>query len=413
MPNRIASTHLLGTIPTAPPPEEPGIVPRTNPPSVPEMPPPGRVESDSFETHVVSGSGLSSTSAAASSVSHGAEATSTATPRMLDLYIRNTIDAFVEADPSGWVGDFGGDTLPASQKDKGDLLYISTSSIESLDGDLKGVDIDVDKVPVMSPERYLGHRSVLGPSGPLGAKGPLGELGAIGDHVWNPSRWFPPELVDTEMSQIRGPLSELGPLGEKGPVSDIYYNAELFAKNDFARHLRGLGLWSVLGPIGPLGALGVLGPLGPVGAHGYARDEMGNYIDTSGERKRSIDVWYDQEKTVKKRFDLYEVYTESHARSMKNNDTSFMVEGSLQWGLFPMLREVDEFEVTTTKDELEQKGSAVLLTLNYHFETPHTQRAREVLKGQLLRRKEQTRELLEAIYNLKVEGWEGEGPVSG
>ena len=56
--------------------------------------------------------------------------------------------------------------------------------------------------------------------------------------------------------------------------------------NDFVGQMAGLGVWSVLGPIGPLGALGALGPLGPVGAHGYARADGGDYIDTRGLSKQ-------------------------------------------------------------------------------------------------------------------------------
>lgn len=237
-------------------------------------------------------------------------------------------------------------------KDKSALVYVSAKTVQDVRGKLDQVDIDTSKIPgSYSADDYLGALSALGSYGPLGAYGPLATLGGIGDNSWNPSRWFDSSVVDTTWSMTEGPLSEAGPLGEKGPLSEIYYDGELFKQNEFARHLRGLGLWSVLGPLGPMGPMGAMGPLGPNGAHGFGADRAGNYFNTEGDIQRKVDVWYDKEHTVKREYELFERYTEAQAKSMTDNDTSFMVEGTTSYaggGDY----EVDEFAFTSSSDQL-------------------------------------------------------------
>lgn len=211
-------------------------------------------------------------------------------------------------------------------------FYVSASSVEALDRDLDSISpaIDPTRVPGGTPESYLLSTSCLGRYGPLGAYGPLGILGPIGDNAWNPSYWIS-ALGDwshwaNDLANLGGPLDETGPLGPEGPVSETnYYSNPLYDTNHFARQLQGAGVWTVLGPIGPLGALGPLGPLGPVGAHGYARDSDGNY--RSGDQVvRTVSVPFSG---GSRQYELVEHYDELFARSMTDNDTSFMVSGRI------------------------------------------------------------------------------------
>ncbi len=162
----------------------------------------------------------------------------------------------------------------------------------------------------------------LGYMGPLGPYGPLGTLGPIGQNIWNPSNVisgsFDWSATQKQLTAAGGPLSEAGPLGPSGPVA--------MDQKQVLPELQVGGDAAVLGPLGPLGALGPLGPLGPIGAHGYKADADGNYRDANGNIVRSVDVPY---QGGKKTYDLVENYTKEQAEKMKDNDTSFMVHGSL------------------------------------------------------------------------------------
>ncbi len=162
----------------------------------------------------------------------------------------------------------------------------------------------------------------LGYMGPLGPYGPLGTLGPIGQNVWNPSNLITGSMnwedMQKQLTAAGGPLSEAGPLGPNGPVA--------MDQKQVPKDLQVGGDAAVLGPLGPLGALGPLGPLGPIGAHGYKADADGNYRDKDGNIVRSVDVPY---QGGKRSYDLVEDYSKEQAEKMKDNDTSFMVHGSL------------------------------------------------------------------------------------
>ena len=170
-----------------------------------------------------------------------------------------------------------------------------------------------------NPAGELGYLGPIGPSGPLGATGPVGR------NAWNPSRYITGSFGWESWAQLNtmlgGPLSSLGPLGKYGPLSQQ-------ASSGVVEPLKPGGSEAVLGPAGPLGALGALGPLGPTGAHGFRANESGAYENSKGQVQRTLNVSWglDAVKTE----ELFENYTEAHAKAMKDNDTSFMVEGQLE-----------------------------------------------------------------------------------
>jgi hypothetical protein len=178
----------------------------------------------------------------------------------------------------------------------------------------------------------LGLRTTgaLGSLGPLGAYGPLSSLGPVGTNFFNPSQLissFDWSGLSEKLTNNGGPLSKDGPLGSNGPLAADKLLA-LGCINDFSSQLVPGGLRTVLGPIGPLGPLGALGALGPVGAHGFERDENGRYIDTKANKVvQSVMVAYDKNKVQS--WDLYEFYTQDHASNAEDNDSSFMVEGTI------------------------------------------------------------------------------------
>ncbi len=201
-------------------------------------------------------------------------------------------------------------------------IAVTASSVENLNGRVMSVRPAL-KTP-SSPEQYLSPNSALGPLGPIGAFGPLGWLGPVGDNSWNTSAWMSGAGDWSSWSdKVNGPLGERGPLGPDGPLSETAYKKTLPAINDFSKQLQAGGVWTVLGPLGPLGALG---PLGPIGAHGFAVDRDGNYTH-DGDIMRTVDVPYDG---ATRRFGLVEKYTEEAAKKMRDNDTSFMVTGTLE-----------------------------------------------------------------------------------
>jgi hypothetical protein len=207
---------------------------------------------------------------------------------------------------------------------------VTASSVQALNGSLSSVRPAVRTAdPGHSPEFYLQPGSALGPAGPLGAWGPLGALGPVGNNSWNPSAWISGfgdwSSWSRSLTAAGGPLSESGPLGPNGPLSVRAYTQTLPAINDFSKQLQAGGVWTVLGPIGPLGALGPLGPLGPVGAHGFVRDSSGRYLQ-AGQPVRTVRIPYQGRYRT---YELYEHYPETTARSLQDNDTSFMVSGAI------------------------------------------------------------------------------------
>ncbi|KAH3759253.1 hypothetical protein Pelo_8981 [Pelomyxa schiedti] len=125
---------------------------------------------------------------------------------------------------------------------------------------------------------------------------------------------------------LDGPLGLGGPLSDAGPLTYQSIYCSLPCMNDYSHHLLPAGIWGVLGPFGPTGPLGPLGPLGPVGAHGYLANQNGQYVDVDGNVHRTIDAPYNE--TYNRTFELYEFYTQPFAASFKDQDTSFMVEGT-------------------------------------------------------------------------------------
>lgn len=245
----------------------------------------------------------------------------------------------------GWQADFR----------PGALDYTSSVRVMKLSGDVRSVQPRVSdaRIPGGSAALYLSSVSALGHYGPLSAYGPLGTLGPIGGNTWNPSYWIS-AIGDWEdwSEDAFGALGPDGPLGADGPLSPAQYYGEadpgraLFARNDFAAQTRGLGLWSVLGPIGPLGALGPLGPLGPVGAHGLEVSRDGDYL-RGGQVVRSIDVDFDGAGDVRA-WPLFEYYPdEDDVKRRPDNDTSFMVRGAVD-----SRKDPDVYTVRSAHDQL-------------------------------------------------------------
>lgn len=206
------------------------------------------------------------------------------------------------------------------------VQYITANTVSAQNTSMSGIYPAVES----SLSLYLSSASALGYLGPISQLGPLGPLGPLaGSNSWNTSAWiFGGYTWANYYNQISGPLSAAGPLGANGPYTTTsYYNGSLFNSNQFAANTRAFGLWSILGPIGPLGAVGPLGALGPNGATGYTTNGSGAYVNVAESVIRSVSVPYNS--TSNRTFDLYENYTQSYATQMPNNDTSFMVVGSL------------------------------------------------------------------------------------
>lgn len=184
--------------------------------------------------------------------------------------------------------------------------------------------------------------TALAPSGWFGAFGAFGVLGPVGNNAWNPSmlitgigEW---SALSRRLTDMGGPMSDLGILGH----DDIQTSFAVCERN---------GEPDLLGPMGPAGPRGLLGPLGPLGGHGYVANRNGEFT-SGGETIRAIDVErggrYSQNllrlmlrasgvsgttsADIERRYELFEHYREEFAKSMPNNDTSFMVSGSTALG---------------------------------------------------------------------------------
>lgn len=175
----------------------------------------------------------------------------------------------------------------------------------------------------------------LNPLGPLsrgrgvtGSYGPLGSLGPFGDNFWNATfvmnlmgNWQ--DFAET-LTQLYGPLSQQGPL---------------FLTTELAQHWAGFtlptsakellapgGILHVVGNAGPLGPLGIAGPLGPNGAHGFDRNQRGDYLNKAKRVVKSVNVEMNDKH---ERFDLYELYASDKLTPSEILDTSFATRGEL------------------------------------------------------------------------------------
>lgn len=214
-----------------------------------------------------------------------------------------------------------------------------------------------DSLP-LPPWTYLRRMSALGYYGPVGPYGPLGIVGPLGGNPWNPELYISGSYAWSDWSDLLtesdGPLSPHGPLGSTGPLNQDFWSRDA----SFTTHLQPGGLFAVLGPLGPTGALGPLGPLGPIGAHGYVRDDGGDYWPADGETChhapadaaappcRAVEVEW-EEGGERRVYPLFERYDEERARVMEDNDTSFMVEGSIR----SRNEESDSYVFTSDQDQ--------------------------------------------------------------
>lgn len=180
----------------------------------------------------------------------------------------------------------------------------------------------------------MGAFSPLGTMGPLGYLGPLGQYGPVGDKSWNPSSMISGgagwEGTSDRLAESGGPRGAGGVLSDRSMVGVDWYNGGVLPA------LQPGGSTGVLGPAGPLGPLGLVGPLGPVGVHGHHADQDGNYLGPDGKVVRQMDARYDAQGS--RTWDLYERYTEERAKGMKDNDTSFAVDGTVS-----KQKEVDDY----------------------------------------------------------------------
>ncbi|MBI5549208.1 MAG: hypothetical protein HY901_35435 [Deltaproteobacteria bacterium] len=204
---------------------------------------------------------------------------------------------------------------PAQSPDS--FVYVSGSTVTP-------TDTKHEEAFWFAPHVYMRMVGPMGRRGPIGMYGPLGTAGPVGSWAWNPSRYITGTLgwedPQKALTKDGGPLSKDGPLGEHGPLGEMM---DATVSNPYQPG----GMYAVLGPWGVLGALGPLGPLGPVGAHGFSSTKQGDYVDKDGNVQRTIRTQWSL--TEAKDWDLVEDYSEKRARELPDNDTSFLVEGSI------------------------------------------------------------------------------------
>ena len=163
---------------------------------------------------------------------------------------------------------------------------------------------------LISEERFW-----LNPAGPLnpvvgvtGSRGPLGSLGPFGGVLTqlfqSLGEW---SEFSNSLTEAQGPLSDMGPLFLAGEFAQSLSPMQI----GYDKLVAG-GILHSLGNAGALGPLGIAGALGPHGAHGFARDEVGNYFNSNSKIVRNI-------QTPAGEFELYELYT----KLPKKLDTSF------------------------------------------------------------------------------------------
>lgn len=194
----------------------------------------------------------------------------------------------------------------------------ATTGVTAINGTSEAANAPSVGMRLKNPNGELGNLGPLGPNGALGTSGPVGNSDS------NPSHWITGSVGWDSWASLMnawgGPLSSLGPLGENGPLNKATAASTVAS-------LKIGGDEAALGPSGPLGALGPLGPLGPVGAHGYKADANGVFHDSSGKVMRNIKVDWNLDRSNTE--ELVEDYTEAQAKKMKDNDTSFMVDGKI------------------------------------------------------------------------------------
>lgn len=227
---------------------------------------------------------------------------------------------------------------------------LSTESVLSSNFRLSEIIPKLTLTSQIQAQGLLNPAGPLGLMGPLGAYGPLGILGPLGNNSWNPSVMMGRVGDWSEYSKYQtkngGPLGALGPLGHQGPLSESAIRL-LNAQLSHLSHLGAGGLFTALGPFGPLGPVGPLGPLGPMGAHGFSRNQHGEYL-LNGDVQRKINVDYDG--STLRSFELVESYSENFAKNMSDNDGSFLVSGriDLQSGKY----EKDVFSFVAGENQL-------------------------------------------------------------
>ena len=221
-------------------------------------------------------------------------------------------------------------------------LAVTAETVESLGGNISSVRSKVSFAP---------YQGLLLPGGPLGYLGPMGPLGPLA--AWGPlSNWImsPANLMKgmpnfeafaRVFGTLGGDMSEEGPLGPHGPLSRYKDLSDpdptrFGLAAGWTNQLQAGGLLTPLGPLGFMSPRGAFGPAGVVGDHaGYEIDSSGNYLDARKKVRRTF-----------KSIELYEDYTEAHALSLRDNDTSFTVSGRATWG------EVRAFEFTSRHDQI-------------------------------------------------------------
>ncbi len=181
----------------------------------------------------------------------------------------------------------------------------------------------------------IEERSWLNPWGPLSrtkgvlsAYGPLGRLGPFGDDFWNATFAFRlmgnwQDLAEA-LTQLEGPLSAAGPLFLTGTLAQSM--ASFMLPPGALTMLSPGGSLHVLGNGGALGPLGIAGALGPNGAHGFERNERGDYLNKNNRVVKTLSV---KLADGARRFDLFELYRADAVRSTEVLDTSFALRGTL------------------------------------------------------------------------------------
>lgn len=235
------------------------------------------------------------------------------------------------------------------QDDYSKTKIVTASSIEKLNENVSSINPIVDDYS----KPYLKKNSALGTKGPISAFGPLGLLGPIGTKTpIDPNYWV--NILNVFLapfseyfSSFYGSNSTDSPLGHNGPYTEKnYYYGDLFLENNFAVHLRALGLWNILGTTGPLGPVGALGVLGPVGSHGFKSNSNGQYIDKQNNIVTETNILLDYNDNTRT-FPLYEYYDNAYALSTSDLDTSFVTKGKLK-----TKASVDEYPINNTQDQI-------------------------------------------------------------
>lgn len=209
-------------------------------------------------------------------------------------------------------------------------LFVTAKQVDALlaSGDLSKLD---PMIPAALWPLVQALAQALTPDGTLGSRGPLSSRGPVGNHAWNPSELFRAfgdwRAMSLELMGLGGPGSSFGSLGPFG-ADGAWAKSMLPLLGPIASQLQAGGIFGVLGPDGPLGPKGPLGYLGRVGGHGFAQDASGNFISKQGiERKTQVEYLGE-----KRTMNLVELYRESDAAKVKNQDASWVIDGLVDKG---------------------------------------------------------------------------------